>query len=235
MLGEHPVDVMLLATDLGVARGFYGDTLGLQVLLEDEQFLTFRCGGDSRLVVTKSSSGTREQATKASWRMLPARSPSCGRGASRFRISPSWAPSTVWPISASRWRPGSSTRITTESASSSSRIPPGAPAAPQPAPGRPMLRCELTPRTATHGMESGWRQAQDGWNRDQVPDGGLQRRRPRHRDHPAGHRDPPSDTANATQSAVRAVPEWRPGSARGTPADPTVLRACPFPPPLWLG
>ena len=69
MLGKHPVDVMLLATDLGVARRFYGDTLGLQVLLEDEQFLTFGCGGDSRLVVTRSSTGTQDQATKASWRV----------------------------------------------------------------------------------------------------------------------------------------------------------------------
>ena len=69
MLGHHPVDVMLLATDLGVARRFYGDTLGLQVLLADEQFLTFGCGGDSRLVVTKSTSGTREEATRASWRV----------------------------------------------------------------------------------------------------------------------------------------------------------------------
>jgi catechol-2,3-dioxygenase len=69
MLGSYPVDVMLLATDLGVARSFYGDVLGLQVLLEDEQFLTFACGGDSRLVVTKSTTGTREEATKASWRV----------------------------------------------------------------------------------------------------------------------------------------------------------------------
>jgi catechol-2,3-dioxygenase len=69
MLGKHPVDVMLLATDLGVARRFYGDTLGLEVLLADEQFLTFGCGGDSRLVVTKSTTGTREEATKASWRV----------------------------------------------------------------------------------------------------------------------------------------------------------------------
>jgi catechol-2,3-dioxygenase len=69
MLGSYPVDVMLLATDLGVARSFYGDTLGLEVLLEDEQFLTFRCGGDSRLVVTKSTTGPREEATKASWRV----------------------------------------------------------------------------------------------------------------------------------------------------------------------
>jgi catechol-2,3-dioxygenase len=69
MLGDHPVDVMLLATDLGVARRFYGGTLGLEVLLQDEQFLTFRCGGDSRLVVTKSTTGTADQATKASWRV----------------------------------------------------------------------------------------------------------------------------------------------------------------------
>jgi catechol-2,3-dioxygenase len=69
MLREHPIDVMLLATDLGVARRFYDDTLGLEVLLEDEQFLTFRCGGDSRLVVTKSTTGTRDEATQASWRV----------------------------------------------------------------------------------------------------------------------------------------------------------------------
>ena len=69
MLGEHPVDVMLLATDLGVARSFYEGTLGLPVLLEDEQFLTFGCGGDSRLVVTHSTTGTAEEATKASWRV----------------------------------------------------------------------------------------------------------------------------------------------------------------------
>jgi catechol-2,3-dioxygenase len=69
MLGRHPIDVMLLATDLGLARRFYEGTLGLEVLLENEQFLTFGCGGDSRLVVTKSTSGTREEATKASWRV----------------------------------------------------------------------------------------------------------------------------------------------------------------------
>jgi catechol 2,3-dioxygenase-like lactoylglutathione lyase family enzyme len=69
MLGEHPVDVMLLATDLDVARRFYADTLGLDVLLETEQFLTFGCGGDSRLIVTKSTTGTADEATKASWRV----------------------------------------------------------------------------------------------------------------------------------------------------------------------
>jgi hypothetical protein len=48
MLANHPIDVMLLGTD---------------------DFVTFSCGGDSRLVVTKSTTGTREAQTKASWRV----------------------------------------------------------------------------------------------------------------------------------------------------------------------
>ncbi len=69
MLAEHPIDVMILATDLGVARGFYRDRIGLEILLETDDFLTFRCGGDSRLVVSLSATGTSEQQTKASWRV----------------------------------------------------------------------------------------------------------------------------------------------------------------------
>jgi catechol-2,3-dioxygenase len=69
MLASHPIDPMILATDLAVAREFYGDRIGLEVLIESEDFLTFRCGGDSRLVVTRSSTGTSEPQTKASWRV----------------------------------------------------------------------------------------------------------------------------------------------------------------------
>jgi catechol-2,3-dioxygenase len=69
MLANHPIDVMILATDLGAAKEFYGDRIGLEVLLENDDFLTFRCGGDSRLVVTRSSTGTNEPQTKASWRV----------------------------------------------------------------------------------------------------------------------------------------------------------------------
>ena len=69
MLGSYPIDVMLLATDLREARRFYGEVLGLPLLLEDTQVLTFACGGDSGLVVTHSTTGTREEATKASWRV----------------------------------------------------------------------------------------------------------------------------------------------------------------------
>jgi catechol-2,3-dioxygenase len=69
MLADHPVDVMLLSTDLAVAKGFYRDRIGLDVILESEDFVTFACGGGSRLVVTKSSTGPTETATKASWRV----------------------------------------------------------------------------------------------------------------------------------------------------------------------
>jgi catechol-2,3-dioxygenase len=69
MLADHPIDPMILATDLAVAREFYGDRIGLEVVIESDDFLTFGCGGDSRLVVTRSSTGTSEPQTKASWRV----------------------------------------------------------------------------------------------------------------------------------------------------------------------
>jgi catechol-2,3-dioxygenase len=69
MLGEHPIDVMLTAVDLGVVRRFYRDRVGLDVLIEHDDFVTFRCGGDSRLVVPRTSAPSGEPQTKASWRV----------------------------------------------------------------------------------------------------------------------------------------------------------------------
>jgi catechol-2,3-dioxygenase len=69
MLAQQPVDVMLTASDLGVAKRFYGDRIGLDVLIDTEDFVTFGCGGDSRLIVTRTSSPSDEQQTKASWRV----------------------------------------------------------------------------------------------------------------------------------------------------------------------
>jgi len=69
MLAQHPIDVMLTATDLRAVKQFYGDRVGLDLLIESDQFMTFRCGGDSRLVITRSSVRTNEPQTKASWRV----------------------------------------------------------------------------------------------------------------------------------------------------------------------
>lgn len=69
MLAENPIDVMLTATDVGAAKEFYGDRIGLEVLIESDEFVTFSCGGDSRLVVTRTSSPSNEPTTKANWRV----------------------------------------------------------------------------------------------------------------------------------------------------------------------
>jgi hypothetical protein len=39
------------------------------VLIESADFVTFRCGGDGRLVITRTSDASGEQQTKASWRV----------------------------------------------------------------------------------------------------------------------------------------------------------------------
>jgi catechol-2,3-dioxygenase len=69
MLADHSIHVMLTAPDLGAVKRFYGDTVGLEVLIENDDFVTFRCGGDSRLVVTRTSTPSTEETTRASWRV----------------------------------------------------------------------------------------------------------------------------------------------------------------------
>lgn len=43
--------------------------LGLKVWLDTPGFITFECGGDSRLVVSKSSANSTDTSTKVSWRV----------------------------------------------------------------------------------------------------------------------------------------------------------------------
>jgi catechol-2,3-dioxygenase len=69
MLGEHPMDVVLLATDLELSKEFYAGKLGLEILDENEEAITYKCGGESRLVVTKSTTGTADEQTQAGWRV----------------------------------------------------------------------------------------------------------------------------------------------------------------------
>lgn len=69
MLGDHPIDVVLLATDLESSKEFYAGKLGLEILNESEEEITYKCGGDSRLAVTKSTTGTSDEQTQAGWRV----------------------------------------------------------------------------------------------------------------------------------------------------------------------
>ena len=68
MLGDHLVFPIVLSTDLAVSRSFYHDTLGLDVIREDEERIMFRCGGGSVLTVSRSTTGTSDAQTQLAWR-----------------------------------------------------------------------------------------------------------------------------------------------------------------------
>ncbi len=68
MLGDYPIDVVLLATDLDASRDFYRDMVGLEILSENPYAVTFKCGGN-QLAVTKSTVGTADSQTQAAWRV----------------------------------------------------------------------------------------------------------------------------------------------------------------------
>ncbi len=69
MLGDHPIDVVLLATDLESSKEFYAGKLGLEILNDGDDAVVYKCGGDSQLAVTKSTVGTADEQTQAGWRV----------------------------------------------------------------------------------------------------------------------------------------------------------------------
>jgi predicted enzyme related to lactoylglutathione lyase len=73
MLSNYPIDIVLLAKDLAAAKAFYSDRIGLPVLSESLGAVTFQCGGDSQLVVSKSSVGTKDEQTQATFRVANVR------------------------------------------------------------------------------------------------------------------------------------------------------------------
>src|SRR4029450_11451777 len=79
MLGEHPITPVLLAEALRAAREFYHDRLGLKILTENENAIVFNCGGGTHLDVTKSTVGTADSQTQASWQVSDIRAEGAGR------------------------------------------------------------------------------------------------------------------------------------------------------------
>jgi predicted enzyme related to lactoylglutathione lyase len=67
MLGNYPIHPVLLATDLAAAKDFYHVGLGLEIQTESPAGMTFACGGGTQLTVTKSTTGTADSQTQASW------------------------------------------------------------------------------------------------------------------------------------------------------------------------
>jgi catechol 2,3-dioxygenase-like lactoylglutathione lyase family enzyme len=69
MLGDHPIDVVLLAPDLDASKDFYANKVGLKILTESPAAVSFQCGGDSHLDVTSSTVGTADPQTQAAWQV----------------------------------------------------------------------------------------------------------------------------------------------------------------------
>jgi catechol 2,3-dioxygenase-like lactoylglutathione lyase family enzyme len=67
MLGDSPINPVLLSMDLAATRHFYHDQIGLEIIRESEEEILFRCGGGTNLAVTKSTTGTADEQTQAGW------------------------------------------------------------------------------------------------------------------------------------------------------------------------
>jgi catechol 2,3-dioxygenase-like lactoylglutathione lyase family enzyme len=67
MLGNAPVHPILLAKDLDLAREFYHERVGLEVLSESAHKIEFRCGAGTKLAVSKSTIGTADSQTQIGW------------------------------------------------------------------------------------------------------------------------------------------------------------------------
>ncbi len=69
MLADHLVFPILLSKDLAASRAFYHDTLGLEILREDDERIIFRCGAGSQVSVTLSTVGTADSQTQLACRV----------------------------------------------------------------------------------------------------------------------------------------------------------------------
>ena len=68
MLGTNPIGVVLLSKDLAKSREFYADALQLSILEESDSAIAY-ASGETRITVTASTTGSKDEQTKAAWRV----------------------------------------------------------------------------------------------------------------------------------------------------------------------
>jgi len=70
LLGTLPASPILLSTDMAASKVFYGETLGLELASERPgDRLVFKCGEESRLIISHSTIGTKDTQTQVVWRV----------------------------------------------------------------------------------------------------------------------------------------------------------------------
>jgi catechol 2,3-dioxygenase-like lactoylglutathione lyase family enzyme len=95
MLSDHPVFPILLSTDMAASRTFYHDTLGLEIVAEDEGRIFLRCGGATQLIISRSTVGTGDTQTQVAWRVPDLRAALADLRARGVRIEEYEAPDPV--------------------------------------------------------------------------------------------------------------------------------------------
>jgi catechol 2,3-dioxygenase-like lactoylglutathione lyase family enzyme len=95
MLSDYPVFPILLSTDMAASRAFYHDTLGLEIIGEDEERIVLRCGGATGLLISRSTIGTRDTQTQVAWRVPDLRAALVDLRARGVRIEEYQAPDPV--------------------------------------------------------------------------------------------------------------------------------------------
>jgi catechol-2,3-dioxygenase len=68
MLSDYPIGAVLLSKDLTASRAFYVDKLGLDIIEETEEAISYASGATT-LTVTASTVGTKDEQTQASWKV----------------------------------------------------------------------------------------------------------------------------------------------------------------------
>jgi catechol 2,3-dioxygenase-like lactoylglutathione lyase family enzyme len=95
MLSDYPVFPILLSTDMAASRAFYHDTLGLEIVGENEERIVLRCGGGTGLLISRSTTGTTDIQTQVAWRVPDLRAALVDLRARGVRIEEYHAPDPV--------------------------------------------------------------------------------------------------------------------------------------------
>ena len=69
MLSDAPLDTLLLATDMDAAKDFYATKLGLEIVDDSPESISFKLARGNRLLISKSTVGTADTQTKLQWRV----------------------------------------------------------------------------------------------------------------------------------------------------------------------
>jgi len=95
MLSDYPVFPILLSTDMASSRAFYHDTLGLEIVGENEERFVLRCGGGTELLISRSTTGTTDTQTQVAWRVPDLRAALVDLRARGVRLEEYHAPDPV--------------------------------------------------------------------------------------------------------------------------------------------